>query len=414
MSKTILFLNLRRTAHEAYAALMAVRQIECDAILISDKPYELAKPLVKFLEVVDTYDHDKVIEKVQLINQQVKIDGIVTWADRDVELVARLNEMLGLRGPSRQAAYSARNKHAMLETLAPLSDLLPRYKKITDKKCLKHAVAQVGFPAVMKPTSASGSKGIFVVHSEQEALEAFKKLQAITSPDKDPIFKFYGNEILFEEYLDGNEFSVEGWVYDSEITIVGITDKLTTDPFHLEFQHIYPSNMSFDKQDTIRSNVYKIVKQLQLNNCAFHLEAKWTSQGFKFIEIAARSGGDYITSHLIPMATNLNFYVQIIKIILGKAPEKDIPLFQYAGVRFLLAQTEGTFYGLNQVENLLDNPMIRSVFLELKSGQSVSLPPSNFATQRGAAVIASYVDYQTVAQNLENAAKYTQMIVNKV
>lgn len=413
MSKIILFLNLRRTVHEAYAALMAARQLGCEIILLTDKPYGVANQFVKIIEIVDTFDHDKIVEKVKSINQLYKIDGVVTWADRDVELVARLSEELNLRGPSRKAAYSARNKHAMLEALTLVKELLPTYSKVVDQISLQHAMRKVGFPAVMKPTGASGSKGIFVVNSEQEAFIAFEKLLALSSPDKDPIFKFYGAEILFEEYLDGNEFSVEGWVYNSEITIVGITDKWTTEPFHLEYQHIHPSSMPKEQQDIIKRNTSKIVSELNLNNCAFHLEAKWTSRGFKFIEIAARIGGDYITSHLIPMATGINFYVQIIKIILGEEPEAIIPNLQHAGVRFLLASSGGVFQGLSQAENLLGNETIRSVFLELKSGQVISLPPDNFATQRGAAVIASAIEYAAVEQALENSAHLSHIIINE-
>ena len=413
MAKTILFLNLRQTSHEAYAALMAARQLGCDIILLTDKPYDLAKPFVKIIDIVDTFDHDKTIEKVKSINKQVKIDGILTWADRDVELVAKLNETLNLRGPSREAAHSARNKYAMLEALSELKELLPKYRKVIERDSLEKAMREIGFPAVMKPTGASGSKGIFVVNSEEEATLAFEKLRVISSPEKDPIFKFYGSEILFEEYLDGNEFSVEGWVYNDEVTVAGITDKWTTDPFHLEYQHIHPSIMPDEKQKVIKKNAIRIVSELKLNNCAFHLEAKWTSRGFKFIEIAARIGGDYITSHLIPMATGVNFYIQIIKTILGEQPEMNIPHFQYAGVRFLLAQSEGVFRGIEKVEPLLSNEMIRSIFLELKPGQPVSLPPNNFATQRGAAIMASAVEYEFVEQSLEKAANLTPMIISK-
>ena len=113
------------------------------------------------------------------------------------------------------------------------------------------------------------------------------------------------------------------------------------------------------------------------------------------------------------MATGINFYVQIIKIILGEEPEAIIPNLQHAGVRFLLASSGGVFQGLSQAENLLGNETIRSVFLELKSGQVISLPPDNFATQRGAAVIASAIEYAAVEQALENSAHLSHIIINE-
>lgn len=409
--KTVLFINLRKTAQEAYSALLAAKQLDFNIILVGDKFYEIANAFVAHQEIVNTYDHDITIETIKQLSKKFKIDGIVTWADRDVELVAHGAEVLNLPAPSRKAAYTARNKHAMLEVLTPLSDILPAYKKVTTIESLEEAIGHVGFPAVMKPTGASGSKGIFVVSNEKEAKNAFEKLQTITSPNSDPIFKFYGSELLFEEYLDGNEFSVEGWVYNGEITIAAITDKLTTEPFHLEYQHIQPSCMAIDQQGVIKKNTNKILQQMQLNHCAFHLEAKWTSKGFKFIEVAARPGGDYIASHLFPLSTNINFLEQIIKIAVGQKPENIIPTYQYAAARFLLANTEGQFKQISGVDQLLSNDFIRSVFLEAKIDQNISLPPNNFATQRVASFITSAPTYSLVQDMINKTINNTEVVM---
>jgi hypothetical protein len=43
-----------------------------------------------------------------------------------------------------------------------------------------------------------------------------RQLQRITRPDRDPIFRHYGAELIPDEYLDGHELSVELWLDGGE------------------------------------------------------------------------------------------------------------------------------------------------------------------------------------------------------
>jgi len=60
-----------------------------------------------------------------------------------------------------------------------------------------------------------------------------------------------------------------------------------------------------------------------LDNCGLHPELKVNDSGFHLIEMGPRLGGDFITSHLVPLSTGFNIEEAIIKISVGEEPNYD-------------------------------------------------------------------------------------------
>ena len=413
MSKpVVLFVNLRRAPQEARQILLAGRRLGYDIVLLTDNLPPHVAQLIAGSEVVDTYDFEKALAAARSLASRFRIEGVITWADRDVELVAHIGQMLGLRAPTPPAARRARNKFEMKQALDHIPGLVPRHARVRTRQDLEAAIRQIGFPAVLKPVGASGSKGIFELHKQEDVEWAFGKLQEIARPEFDPIFRHYGNELILEEFVPGPEVSVEGWIFDGEVSVVGITDKWTTEPWHLELQHIHPSRLPVADREEIMSKTRLVVKTLGLDYCAFHLEGKLTPAGFRLGEVAARVGGDYITSHLVTMSKGIDFFGELLRLVTGHRPSSEPKqTIGAAGVRFLLAETEGRFAGIHGIEKVLALRDVEHVFLETPPGGSVLLPPRGFLTARIAAVVARHPEYETVAATLEQAAKMCKVVV---
>ena len=340
--RALLIVNLRRAPQEARLSLLAAHRLGYDVVLLADQATATARELAAAVEFVDTYDLDQALAAARSLASRFPICGVVTWADRDVELVAHIGEALDLPAPTPQAARRARNKYEMKQALAHVDGLVPRHARITTADELERALPEIGFPAVLKPTGASGSKGIFELHGPEDVDPAFKKLQEIARPEYDSIFRHFGSELILEEFVGGPEVSVEGWVCEGRVTVVGITDKWTTDPWHLELQHIHPSALPEATQQEIRAKSELVVRTLGLDYCPFHLEGKVTPDGFRLGEIAARIGGDYIDSHLVPLSQGVDFYAQVLRVAAGESPSGE-PAHEVgaAGTRFLTAGEEG-------------------------------------------------------------------------
>lgn len=390
--RQVLFVNLRRIEREGLESLLAARRLGYDVILLGRSLPSFAAPLVKDFRQVDTYDTASALAAARELAGRYDIAGVPSFTEIDVQLAAAIAAELRLPGMTPGAALRARNKYEMKRGLRDMSGVLPAYRRVRSLTELRAAVREIGFPAVIKPTGASGSKGIFELHEEDDLAGAVEQLERITRPQFDAVFRQFGAEYIVEEYLTGDEFSVEGLIADGTVHVVMVTDKVTSVPYHLELQHSMPSAMPADALAEVTATTVRIVTTLGLDNCAFHLEAKWGRGGMKFIEVAARPAGDYIASHLIPLSCGIDYFANVIRIAVGApvelAPDRDL----HVGLRFVLAAGPGRFQGLTGVGAVCADPGYPYVFFEHPVGTHVTLPPEHFGLQRVAAVCARHVD----------------------
>jgi len=422
----VLFVNLRGVPAEDRAALVAARRLGCAVDLVAPSLPAHAAGLVRRFHAADTDDHEHGLAAARALARRATAggsppSGVLTWGDRGVELTALVADELGLPAPSPQAAHRARHKPSMREAASRVPGLVGRHHVVRDRADLEVAVRTVGFPAVLKPAAAAGSMGIFEVGSLDAARAAFDELSGwVRAAPRAWRGDHEDGELLFDEYLDGPEFSVEGWVHDGAVTVAGVTDKVTTEPFHLELQHLHPSGRSVAQLDVLRRGTQDVVRAVGLDHCAFHLEAKLTTRGFRLLEVAARPAGDYIASHLVPLSTGVDFHAGCIRVACGQPPLVDgcrenggcEGLGLVAGVRFVLADGEGTFAGLERLPEVLQHGEVEHVLLEIPLGTAVRLPPSDYDTQRVAAVIARGPDHAAVTHTLDVAARQVRPIID--
>lgn len=388
----ILFVNLRRIEREGLESLLAARRLGYDVILMGRSLPAFAAPLVRDFHQVDTYDTASALAAARELAGRYDIVGVPSFTEIDVQLVAAIAAELGLPGMTAEAALKARNKYEMKQGLRDLGDVLPAYRRVRTLAELRAAVREIGLPAIIKPTGASGSKGIFELRDESDLEMAVEQLERIARPQFDAVFRQFGAEFIVEEYLDGDEFSVEGLVAGGESHVVMVTDKVTSVPYHLELQHTMPSTLPADTLAQVQDTTVRVVTALGFDNCAFHLEAKWGRRGMKFIEVAARPAGDYIASHLIPLSCGVDYFANVIRIAVGAPPELAPDRDLHVGLRFVLAETAGRFEGLDGVPTVCADPGYPHVFVEYPVGTEVALPPQSFGSQRVAAVCARHVE----------------------
>lgn len=406
--RAVLFVNLRGVPAEDRSALTAARRLGYAVDLLAPSLPAHAAGLVRRFRAVDTDDLEQALCAARALAGRGAPSGVLTWGDRGVELVALIGADLGLPALSAAAAHRARHKPSMREAVAAHDPgLVGRHMTVRDRVDIPPAVEWVGFPAVLKPAAAAGSMGIFEVRDRGQVEAAFAELSAWlrTAPRAWRGEREHG-ELVLDEFLAGPEFSVEGWVQDSAVTIAGITEKWTTDPFHLEYQHVHPYGRSEADQAVLRKGAERVVRALELDHCAFHLEAKLTPQGFRLIEVAARPAGDFIASHLIPLSTGIDFHANCIRIACGRPPVLGAADSLSAGVRFVLADVEGVYRGLDGLAEVLQLGSVEHVFMEIPIGTAVRLPPADYDTQRVAAVVARGPDRETVLDALDNAARH--------
>ncbi|HEY3388160.1 MAG TPA: ATP-grasp domain-containing protein [Prolixibacteraceae bacterium] len=283
----------------------------------------VCKPFVDHFYPVSTVDKEKILE----ICKQEKIDGITSIAsDVAVTTINYVSNSLGLIGNDPIDSLASTNKFIMREKFRQKQVSSPKFYKI-GKGDLILSDESFTFPLIVKPVDRSGSKGVQKINSLNELKISIERAQN----------ESFINEGIVEEYIEGNEVSVESISWEGKHFILAITDKETTGaPYFVELSHHQPSSLNTNIQQDIIFETHKALNALNLKYGASHSEFKITQEGKVYaIEVGARMGGDFIGSDLVYLSTGYDFLKGVIEVALGifNIPVLNKTLF--SGVYFL-------------------------------------------------------------------------------
>lgn len=286
-------------------------------------PNAVGIPLADEYYNVSTIDEEDVYQAAK----EFKADGIMTLAtDMPMRSLAYACEKLGLVGLAYDSAVKATDKGEMIKTFEAAKVEHPWYQIIPGGT--KPTPGTFTFPLITKPTDNSGSRGVMLVHNEDELAEALS----------------YSSEngrrgdVIMEEYMQGPEVSVEVMVSHGVPHVLQITDKLTTGaPHFVEMGHSQPSRLPEEAQDAIRDLASRAALSVGIQNGPAHVEIILTKNGPKMVELGARMGGDCITTHLVPLSTGIDMVGNTIKIALGEEPDLEQKLWKGSAIRYFNA-----------------------------------------------------------------------------
>lgn len=404
MDKHILFFNA--TYIKKILTLETAKKLGLKVSVVGPSLPEWSFPFVDNYIEANTYDMNETLSILTRKHNEMSFDGVITFWDRDVVPVAVIAEEFGLKGSSVTSAIRARNKGEMRECLKKSGVPHPKFKKFSSLEELKNASQLMDYPLIVKPVGASASKGVFKVTGPEDLENTYEILINSTTPDNDAMFSFYPNEYLVEEFMEGQEISVEGVISNGKIYFAGITEKWT-DAYFEEYQHAFPARFTESVKSELLSITEDGIHALGLDNCGFHAEIMMTKTGYKIVEINGRLGGDFITTHLIPLATGIDITKANLLTVVGK--EFDFTPTQNKGacVRFLTAETAGTVLEWKGIEKIKEMPGVVDFVIEKEVGDYVGLPPETFHDSRIAYVI-------TEGENTEEAINFAINACSKV
>jgi len=329
----------------------------------------------------DTYNHKEVLAKVTDFHRGHHIDGVVTFWERDVLLASKVSQRLGLPGLDIQSAQRARDKYLMRRTLTRNGLPGPRFKRVENLKDFRDGLEEIGFPAVLKPLSGAGGKNVIKIDpaEERELGDTFKTLYRLSHPSHDPLFRYNPGKFLLEEYMEGDEVSVEGCICGDMIHLVAITDKSPLKgPYFIESGDVMPSLHSRELQERIKVITEEGVRALGYRDCGIHGELRLTEGEPRIIEIAARLGGDYLCD-FVEMIYDVDMVQAVIQIALGEKP--DIRVNASSGVvkgKYLLPKRAGVITRLDGIKEVEKISGVKAVKILLKEGDRVRIPPEGF------------------------------------
>ena len=217
--------------------------------------------------------------------------------------------------------------------------------------------------------------------------------------------------VLVEEFIEGQEYSVESLHYNGKSEVIQFTEKRTTPfPYNVELGHTQPAALSEEQKDAIREIICKISICMKFENCPSHTELKINERGIFVIETSPRLGGDYITSVLTPLSTGINVEDQLLHIALGESADTVSGRNEKASAVCFFSFPEGVVKSIDpDIDTVCDWPGVRSIMLKLKVGDTVGKITSSL-NRYGQFIVASSDRKQLDCQLSEYKSKIESLI----
>ncbi len=317
------------------------------------------------------------IEGVTEVATRFCPDGIMTLAtDMPMRSIAAATAACGLPGISMDTAIKSTDKGEMIKAFRENGVEHPWFYILKSKEDLENIIDNVTYPCISKPTDNSGSRGVMLINSKEE-LKASVEYSSSCGR---------GGSVIVEEYLKGNEVSVEIIVLGGQVNVLQVTDKLTTGaPHFVETGHTQPSRLPKTDVDAIKDLASRAVKAVGIENGPAHVEIMLTKNGPKMIELGARMGGDCITTHLVPLSTGVDMIKAVIQLSCGETPDITPKFNKGSAIRFIDAK-QGVVTEISGVEEALSVDGVKEVSLTKGIGDKLDSVKSS--TDRVGFVIA--------------------------
>ncbi|CAK2439632.1 putative ATP-binding protein [Vibrio crassostreae] len=246
---------------------------------------------IKEYILVDRYTIEEVLDAINGALSKPTLQGVLTWDERYLLLTARVASELDLPNAGFDAVQASKDKHLGRNILAEKG--LPQPKSIKCH-CLDDVVSaanKMSFPVVLKPNSMGASMGVVKINSIQELFHHFELSKAQCTPGE------INDDcaLLVEEYIDGEEISVDGYVKDGKYKPLYVARKFKGgEPFFLEVKHVVDANDELLNSEGLIDSLKKAHQVLGFENVMTHSELKINDGSHVVVEINARLGGGNI------------------------------------------------------------------------------------------------------------------------
>ncbi|MCI3946741.1 ATP-grasp domain-containing protein [Pseudomonas syringae] len=315
---------------------------------------------------IDTGDFDAQLKK---LNELGNIRAVLPGVEYAVPMAARLGAASGTTHLNDSAVEKVRNKFNFRSRLTDVG-LSSIGFFLLDPQAPVSVPEGFSFPAVVKPIDMAGSIGVRKLYSHEELVEA---VQAFRQSLPDDIGFTASGRLIVEEYIPGNEYSVEGIVRnDGSITVASITEKLLgSEPYFVEVGHIVGQGYEEAFRTTLTDYSLAVLDAINLNVGPFHLELRVTPQGQPVaVELAARLPGDNIVE-LIKRASGIDLAKETLCEYLN-IDSPAVPLANgVSAIAFIPRGDKSEFTELHGLSDIFDSPYYVSHQVYYRSGDAM-------------------------------------------
>jgi biotin carboxylase len=328
------------------------------------------------------------------------VSGIVTGQmEKPLRLMAKLAQEMGFAFNSPEVTERCIDKWLMKKAF--MAHRVPCARGILVKPGEEISLPEwMSFPVIIKPRDAFSSRGVYRCN-DREAIDAFIGESRSFSSTGD---------IIIEEFLRGEEFSVESLTYNGETTVVQLTEKyITPYPRTVELGHLQPAELDLATKMEVSAVVRKALSALGVMNSAAHTEVMVTDGGTVLIEVGARLGGDFIGSYLTTASTGMSMDRAAVEIAMGVAPSHRPSFRAFSMIRYLELPEGKVVNEVLPADDIMSLPGV--VFAAVFVSPGDEIKPVSHSALRPGCIIA---EAETKSQLLARITRYASLLEKKI
>lgn len=366
-------------------------------LLLNFGPVTWQWPYIEDARVVEPGNEEAVLTAATSLAAGQDVSGVMTWDEGALELVPRVAHHLRVPAPDAEALGICRNKAMQRERFAAAGVPSPAAIRADSLRSAIQAAEELGYPVVVKPVSLAGSIGVRIVQNPQELEAAFTAAESAHFPGLGG-----AGGVLVEEFLEGEEVSVDCWALDGEIEpFVTARKTVGFPPYFEEIRHVVGGVLPDEPH--IHDIARTAVAALGLDRVVAHTELMITKSGPKIIEVNGRLGGDLIP-YLGELAGGPSAGHVAATVATGQHPVWAAKQSAWAGVEFLYPQQDMVLSGLTVEPAVEAAPWLNRLEQLYPAGSTLLLPPRGFLARAGCAIVTA-TDEVSLTERLDLVAR---------
>lgn len=308
-------------------------------------------------------------------------DAIITNDETSVIATAIIGENLGLPCLSLEAARQSRNKLLMREAHQRHGAPHPAFSQCDTVEDALAFAAKTGYPVVIKPTLGGDSEHVYRVSNSDEMRVRFSLAKKGNDTHSHRYFEaecadLGPHTMLVESYLEGSEHCVEAVVFDGEVSLGSIADRLSIelDTFDHDLYKT-PSSLGPEAIAALTEAICLGAHAQGIKNGVLHAELRFHQGKPYIVEIAARPGGGSLQS----MAKLSYDYCPITAALnIAERVKPEVPSLHPTGkvaVGLTMLCDGGQLESIDILEGVLENPKIFNFRILPLLGKIIVRPP---------------------------------------
>lgn len=357
----------------ALAAMAAKSRI----VLIDFQEPTWARQYIHAFHLIEPpVSRDRMGEIMRQVAHQERATGIITYDERYVVEVARLADELGLPGGGLQAVVACRDKWETRKRLAEAELGGVKVQLVRSQDEAVAAAAKIGLPVVLKPRSLSGSIGVMRVDRLEDVPDAFE----IAAKGSYPNLMFSVPGVLVEEFIEGEEFSIDSVVHNGQVHPLFVATKFVgLAPYFEELGHVVASD-GLELLPGIHDFLQKVHQVIGFRNGVTHTELRVTQKGYKIMEVNARLGGDLIP-YLGFLATGIDLAGALADVAQGRKPHLCRTRSGAAAIRFIYPERDMILQSVNIPEVDFGGTGTYETRILVSPGTQLWMPPKGYMSR---------------------------------